>query len=85
MNQSADNSFANSQSKSNPGRTGVQIDTFNSNPYRYPSFHDFHTKSLIIPTRLDPYENGLGWSTRLCELQEKEELKKRKAHTTYGT
>ena len=34
---------------------------------------------------MDPYENGLGWSTRLCELQEKEELQKRKAHTTYGT
>ena len=33
MNQSADNSFANYQSNSNNGRSGIQMDKYNSNPY----------------------------------------------------
>ena len=33
MNRSAANSFANSKSNSTNGRAGVQIDTYNSNPY----------------------------------------------------
>ena len=38
-----------------------------------------------MPTRLNPHENGLRRSTCLRELRKKEELKNRKAHTTYGT
>ena len=36
MNHSATNSFDNYRSKSNNGRSGVQIYTYNSNPYRDP-------------------------------------------------
>ena len=36
MSQSTANSFTNSRSKSNNGKYGVQIDTYNSNPYINP-------------------------------------------------
>ena len=38
-----------------------------------------------MPKRLNPRENGMRRSARLRESQEKEELKNRKEHTTYGT
>ena len=79
MNQSAANSFANSQIMSNNGRSVVQIDIFNSNIYSDPLSHGFDTQSLRITTSLNPHENGLRRSIRLRELQ------KRKSHTTYGT
>ena len=85
MNQSVANSFFYSQSKSNNGRAGVQIDTYNSNPCSDPSSHYFDTKSLTIPKSLNPHENVLRRSARLRESQEKEELQKCKVHTTYGT
>ena len=59
MNQYTPNSFANYQSISNIGRSGVQIDTFCSNPYRDPLSHDFDTQSLRMATRLNSHENGL--------------------------
>ena len=62
-----------------------QIDTYNSNPYSDPSSHNFDTQSLTITKRLNPHENGLRRYARLRESREKEELKKRKAHTKYGT
>ena len=40
MNQPTASSFANSQSKSNNGRTGVQTETFKYNLYRNPLSHD---------------------------------------------
>ena len=69
MNQPAYNSFANAQSMSNNGRSGVQIDTFNSNSYSDPSSHNYYTQSLTIPTRLNPSENGLRQSIRLRKLR----------------
>ena len=71
MNQSVANSFANYQSKSNNGRAEVQIDTFNSFPYSDPPSHNFDTQSLIMPTRLNPHENGLRRPARLRESWEK--------------
>ena len=41
--------------------------------------------SLKMPTRLNIHENGLRRSPRLCEQQDMEETKKRKAHVTFGT
>ena len=34
---------------------------------------------------LSPHDNGLRWSARLRGSQEKEEMQKRKLHTTYST
>ena len=84
MNRSAANSFANSKSNYNNGRAGVQIDTYNSNPYSDPSSHNFDTQYLTISKRFNPHENGLYRSARLGESQEKEGLKKRKVNTSYG-
>ena len=36
-----------------------------------------------MPKSLNPHENGLSWSARLRKSREKEELQKRKGHTTY--
>ena len=85
VNQSAANPFANARSISNNGRSGFQIDTFNSNPYSDSLSHNYDTQSLIMPKRMNPRENGLCLSTRLRELRGKEELQKRKVHTTCGT
>ena len=85
MNQSAASSFANYHSKSNNGRSGVKIDTCNSNPYSDPSTQDFYTLSLTMPKRLNPYENGLRRLSFLRESLEKQEVQKRKAHNKYGT
>ena len=62
-----------------------QIDTYNSNLYSDPSSHNFDTQSLTITKRLNPHDNGLRRYARLRESREKEELKKRKVHTTYST
>ena len=43
MNQSEANTLANYQSKSNKSRSGVKINTYNSNPYSNASSHDFDT------------------------------------------
>ena len=85
MKNSAANSFANAQSMSNNGTAGVQINTFNSNPSSDPLSHDSDTKALRMSTRLNQYENELHKSPSIRELWEKEELQKRKAHTTYDT
>ena len=75
MNQSADNSFTDSQSTSNNGIAGFKIDTFNSNPYSDPSSQNFDTQSLTMPKNLNPHENGQRQSARLHESREKEDLK----------
>ena len=85
MNQSEANSFASSRSKSNNGRAGVQIGTYNSTLYRNSSSHDFDTQSLTITKRLNPHENELRQSACLRKSWEREELQKRKAHSTHGT
>ena len=85
MNQYAANSFANSWSMSNNVRSGVQIDTLNSNLYSNQNFHSSDPQYFRIPSRLNPHKNGLCWSTFLLKLQEKEELQKRKLQNTYRT
>ena len=70
---------------SNNGRSRVQIDTFNSNPPSNPLSHNSDTRYLRMPTRLNLHENGLRRYTHLHKLREKEEMQKRKEHTTYGT
>ena len=85
MNKSADNSFAIAGGMSNNGRYGFQIENFNSNPYRNSLSHDSDTQYLRMPTRLNLHENGLRRYTHLHKLREKEEMQKRKEHTTYGT
>ena len=72
MNQSVYNSFANSRSKSNNGRAGAQIDTYNSNPYSDPSSQNFDKQYLTMPKRLNTHENRLRRSARLGKSQEKE-------------
>ena len=59
MKQPTSNSFANAQSMSNICIAGVKTFIFNSKSYSDPLSHDSGTKSLRIPTRLNPQENGL--------------------------
>ena len=79
LNQATSNSFVNTPKQfTNIGRAGVQTDIFDSELTT-------DSDSLKMSTRLDPHENGLHRSPRLCEKLNMEEWKKCKAHVNFGT
>ena len=89
--ETAVNSFATSGRKPSSAQhgsegTGVLTDTFgDSNPAIDTRSHDYQKESLKMPQRQNPRENGLRRSPRLQEKRTSEEMKKRKAHVTFGT
>ena len=89
--ETAVNSFATSGRKPSNAqngreRTGVFTDTFgDSNPTIDSGSHDYQNESLKMPQRQNPHENGLRRSPRLQEKRKTDEMRRKKAHVTFGT
>ena len=68
MNNYLANSLTDYQINSNNGRSGVQIDKLNSNPYIDTLSQNFYTQYFIMPTGLNPHENGIQGRTGKAQI-----------------